>query len=383
MKRLRPITLIFAFLVMAIFIFGPGILQSEQAQNRFYEWLEGEKPQWTGILDLWHIVEWKTGGSSGVAYLKERATAFERNMPGVFIEVHGMTAQEAQQRLESGETPDLISYPTGFSPPMEMTALSMPEGVREDLAESASADGAAAAIPYMYGGYMLLANRMLFLQQGMDLPLDGVWDAALLSETITALADVSQDNEQTIYGLAIEKETWTLPQNAMLLFADGRIVNDKAVLLTEGGVDAFLSGNAALLVSGPGGYKTVRESAAEEGIAYQVYPLSDYTDMVQYVGVCAADSTGKAAVGGQFCDFLLSEASQKKLAELGVFSALDMEIHDGELFEVETAVLSPRTAPSDGWGQIFEEISQLCEESLWDEEAAAGALEILGKTLSH
>ncbi|MGI6168762.1 MAG: hypothetical protein ACOYI4_03465, partial [Christensenellales bacterium] len=260
MKRLRPITLIFALLVAATLVWGPGVLRSEQAQNRFYEWLEGDKPQWTGILELWHIVEWRTGGDSGVAYLNDRASAFESRTPGVFIETTGMTAQEAKQRLQSGERPDLVSFPTGYEPPMQMKTLTMPENVRPALAQSALVEGEVRALPYMYGGYMLIANRTLFLQMGMDLPLDGEWDPVLLSETIGELADAAGNDEQEIYGLVMQGETWTLPQNALLLYAGGRIVTDKARLLS-GGLDTFLSGQGALLVASQGDYKAVLDAA--------------------------------------------------------------------------------------------------------------------------
>lgn len=38
----------------------------------------------------------------------------EKQIPYVYIEVSGMTIEEAKKRMQAGERPDVISYPKGF-----------------------------------------------------------------------------------------------------------------------------------------------------------------------------------------------------------------------------------------------------------------------------
>ena len=63
---------------------------------------------------LWHVVSFPTPETGGVTYLTERASAFERQHPYVYVDVIGMTPEEAEERKKSGESPDILSFPMGY-----------------------------------------------------------------------------------------------------------------------------------------------------------------------------------------------------------------------------------------------------------------------------
>jgi hypothetical protein len=60
----------------------------------YYEKLP-EEPYFEGILHMWHISDWRTGGSSASAYLDNRIRQYEAQNPHVFIELECYSPEKA------------------------------------------------------------------------------------------------------------------------------------------------------------------------------------------------------------------------------------------------------------------------------------------------
>ena len=372
MKRLKPTTLIMAMITIIFLLIAPQVLGRVDAGNVYKQWLNGEQLQWKGVMKLWHVVDWNTGGTSGTTYLKNRALEFEKNHGGIFIEVEGMTQEEADQRIAAGETPDMITFTTGYTPALNLSEISMPTQIKPQLKTSAQLDGKNRAVPFMMGGYVMLANRTLFAQNGIDLPLDGEWDLETLQEAVADFTAL-QENNGEIFAIGYENSQWGLAQASMLTYLEGTVATAGNSILTEDALQAFCDGKLAIYFGNQGCLNNVKSAAMEKGLSYEIYSMGNYTDLVQYIAITEGENREKQKIEEKFILSLLSEKNQKKLADLRVFSVIEGDIHDNELSEVEEAYDVPRVPNSFQWGDAHAEIAQLTARALVEPEAVEEA----------
>ena len=68
----RAFTLFFCVITILLFSLSPAVLLQGLQTNVYTQQAREKQQQYTGNLSLWHIVSFKTGGQSGVSYLRER-----------------------------------------------------------------------------------------------------------------------------------------------------------------------------------------------------------------------------------------------------------------------------------------------------------------------
>jgi hypothetical protein len=107
--RPKPVAYFLCAVALALIAVCPLILLSEHSAAV-------EAAPFKGVLKLWHIQGWRTGGASFGVYLSQCIKLFESQDAYAFIEMESLTPEEAMQALESGEKPDLISFPRGQNP---------------------------------------------------------------------------------------------------------------------------------------------------------------------------------------------------------------------------------------------------------------------------
>ena len=318
---------IVAFLLAAPAAIAGGIhksvysLRAERAAGRFQ-----------GEIAIWHIVSFKTGAASGVSYLRARAASFEKSNPYVYMDVQGMTPQEAAQRMENGEQPDILSYPLGFLQNTDMLAELPPT---ERLLPAYAACGGTWAYPYMADTYTLLCNQELCSELEIPLPLGDEFTQANFAVALDTATKAGKT------ALAIDAETWE-PYMALLYpqFAedDGSVEPPEpapfsAYAATEG-TEAFLNGEAAMLLLTSGGAVKLAADKRMDAMSISQYPISEYTDAVQFVSVARTEDAAKEAMCAEFAAALLKRSPQSKLAGLQMLPTTNIaDIYDGERTE--------------------------------------------------
>ncbi len=305
---MKPVAYFLCALALILICISPWLILS------YYEKLP-ESPYFQGILSLWHISGWRTGGSSDAAFLQKRITQFEGQNPHVFIEIQTFTEEEALQALQSGEKPDIISYPYGNELPLEMAELPAVDTIFTDLPSN--------AYPYMCGGYCLLVNTEILTESGIELKSDwGIRPEALLEAAQLGVCFDAENGCTSLPALALHAypeaerpqiSTWGEPDPP-----------DAALSLNatwEDGFDAFCSGDAGVLIAS---HRQLFESSEQytqgEVPPFAAYAISPYTDMVQMIGVAQQrEDALRQKAAESFASFLLSNSAQKKLEALGVF----------------------------------------------------------------
>lgn len=305
---MKPVAYFLCALALILICISPWLILS------YYEKLP-ESPYFQGVLSLWHISEWRTGGSSGAAFLQKRITQFEGQNPHVFISIRTLTSEEALQALQSGEKPDIISYPYGKEMPLEMAALPAVDTMFSDLPNT--------AYPYMCGGYCLLINTDMLIEQGMDIKSDwGIRPEALLEAAKIGVCFDEEDGCTSLPALAFhaypegqkpQVSTWGEPDPP-----DVALSLDAA---WKDGFEAFCSGNAGMLIASHRQlFEATEQYTQGEVPPFSAYAIGPYTDMVQMIAVARqSDDDLRQEAAASFAAFILSDSAQRKLEALGVF----------------------------------------------------------------
>lgn len=305
MKR-RIVNIIMWLVMIAIAASLPIMLNS--IDNDIYlDWLKSPEREWEGIIEVWHIVEWKNGGS-GTSWLMKRAKAFEKKYNGAFIEILAMSAQEAKLRLDNGERPDVYSFPLGWGD------ASLLENIDVDLPPllpSLSSVGVSGrdtyAVPYMVGGYMLIINESIARERGVDTPdeLSGEW----LASACQKLPYKRGRTQHAALGC-------DLP---LALLELGLPAAQRTTL------EAFTSGACGLGVGDMGTLRTLElKASAGKGFSYEAYPLTGFTDQVQLIGVASGSDEEHTKYSKLLIQLLLEESAQRDLESLSVCSAVKL-----------------------------------------------------------
>lgn len=304
---MKPIAYFLCALALILICLSPWLILS------YYEKLP-ETPYFQGILTLWHVCDWRTGGSSGTAFLQKRITQFEGRNPHVFIEMQTLTPEQASKALIDGEKPDIISYPYGTVLSLDMAPLPATQTIFSGLPDT--------AYPYMCGGYCLLVNTDMLAESGIDLKsVWGIRPEALLEAAQTGVCFAAEDGYSALPALALhvypeaEKpqiSTWGEPEPP-----DAALSLDA---VWENGFEAFCAGDAGVLIASHRQLFEAVESLTQGDVPpFCAYAISPYTDMVQMIGITPQEDTLRQSASESFVTYLLSDSAQSKLEPLGVF----------------------------------------------------------------
>ena len=317
--RPKPVAYFLCVVSLALIAICPFILTANSPTA-------AEAAPFKGILTLWHITGWRTGGSSFEAFLRKRVKEFEADYAYAFIELESLTAEEAAQALAAGKTPDLISYPMDANPGVALQRLSSADTILPGTGKD--------AWPYMCGSYCILVNTDLLTEQSADIP-EGGWglrpepliDAAQFGACFDAEPGYSALPALALHEYPESDEpdysTWGEPDppDAMLSLAPQAL---------DGGLGAFLSGDCAVLVASQRQLFEAEQAYQQgDGPAFFAYAIGGYTDMVQMIGIAACDDEKKLSACAVFARYLLSNSVQRKLEPLGTLPVMaGLEIYE-------------------------------------------------------
>ena len=242
------------------------------------------------VLSLWHADTFEGGKASRAAFLKRAAAEYGKKNGGVIVLVSSYTTAGLKAAFEKGETPDLVSFGIGAEVnPGRFAPLSaeFTKGLKIGAGAGVSGAGKAAlAVPWCMNCYALYTEKGDFSNASAE--------NVLVSSGGNNLAEAAFS-----FAFAGEK-------------LQGGAKESVAAYA------AFLSGEKKFLLAT--GRDLYRFAARERRVKAKFLP--GYNDLYQQIGVISARSgEKKAAAGAAFISYLLSETVQKKLPQIGMFSA--------------------------------------------------------------
>lgn len=230
------------------------------------------------ILSVWQIDTFEGGTGSRRQFLTDVAKIFEKNNQNVLVTVTNHTITSAENSMNEGVFPDVISYGNG---------LELKNATELDVGKyfkGGKVDGKQFAIPWCRGGYFLIAN-----------------------------AKKVKSVDQEIKDLIVSQSEYTLPRLALY---KEKIFPEK--IMEYKPIDAyvnFVSGRSDFLL----GTQRDIERLGRRGMEVLIKPITSFNDLYQYVSVCSKDQN-EIEYAESFVKLLLSEEIQLKLSEIKMAS---------------------------------------------------------------
>ncbi|MEG1547733.1 MAG: hypothetical protein RR527_03240 [Clostridia bacterium] len=299
MKNVKlTIKLLVSLGIVLYLVFVPGYLIANLGVNHYTDWKRGEPVQPVGIIKIWHIAGFKTYSGSVGSWLSERAKKIERKHYGLFFDILSMSLEECNERVQRGETADIYSFPSGWGYVEQFAPMEREYALAYDLQLTGCVNATPYAVPYLFSGYALVVNTFLAQSSGLT-TIEGD-PAQWLAKTVAS-------SQATIAGN---------PVVAAVLGLNCQIED----------ISKFIDGKCAIALCD---YKTIGTLAARQmdgkGFVFDVYPVTEYTDQVQFIGFSRNISVAKMQGATEFVDSILSEKSQKSLTGLGAASVINIE----------------------------------------------------------
>ena len=234
------------------------------------------------MLTIWHCETHEGGRSSRLAFLKSVAREFEKVNSGVVVYVRLVEQVEMEELISAGELPDLLSFGSGVKPSLASALCEIKDdySVSKNYLNSARVGNRVLALPYMLSTYVVITKTKIE----------------------NAKEYATKNNINFLAGNidAVRYDKDDLPI-------------DSAEHTTYTAYLDFKNTKAPALVG------TMRDVARLTNANYTqdsyYYLPTGYSNMAQYVGVCKPSKTGK-----MFIQTLLSDETQKKVADVGLFS---------------------------------------------------------------
>lgn len=300
MKRLFAIFICFACILFLMF--SPSIIAGGVHKNIYTVREQKKQNVYRGTLVLWHVVSFPTPETGGVTYLTERASAFERQHPYVYVDVIGMTPEEAEERKKNGESPDILSFPMGYLNDASSLAALEPNKNIESVFSGCGTNGTTVyAYPYMADAYVLMVNEAILVDEELSLPAGDAMDREALSKLLAR-------NK-----IAITDLSGSAPASALALTLGSSQPPDYIA-----GTENFLDGSVPLCLCTYGEYAKISEAPENSALDISVYSISRYTDLVQMIGVLSCSDAVKEEICSSLSAFLLTATSQRKLEATGM-----------------------------------------------------------------
>lgn len=301
---------IVSYIVVAPVTIFPLLKQSQGYVNKEIE------IDYMGILELWNIDTFEGGSVSRTAFLEKRAIEFEKKHTGTFIMVYSMTSEQAKIKIESGNLPDMVSFGIGVGDMLLPNLINLDSNfnVREDLLNGGKFNGQQMATPYLLGGYTIVNEN----NSQFENVING-----------TVGCGESGDNN-ALLALALNN------------FQVNNYFETNSQLDTFSAYDKYLEKKFDnLLGTQRDMYRVINRIKKGNMTARSFYNLSNFSDLIQYVGVCKTDQV-KQEISKQFVEYLLSDTSQQKIENINMFSVTGQKLYsNGEFAEMEKTLSSP------------------------------------------
>lgn len=340
-----------------IITLSPSMLRQGISQDLFSLDRQEQEQKYRGILTMWHIVTFKTGGESGSSFLNAAISKFEKQNAYVFIELESITASEAATRIQKGEFPDIISYPLGYFPDEKLfdPIASDASSLLPCYASCGNAHGETFALPYMSSFYTLVSNENIFLSNSVDTPQNIGISQNHFVYCLNNLQPLPEENDAENPYHSITVEGTQQAMGAVSLVFPYFISDDTSLFISQeeyayqmGDLpsldalvadDTFSQGNCAMSVMPYGQYKQILDS--EKSAAASPVPciITPYSDLVQMISITKTDDDKKREMINQWVNYLISPSVQQTLEKTNMLPVIPLEeiyANDAMIFEQYT-----------------------------------------------
>ena len=287
---------------------------------------------YSGILRVWQIDGVEGGKGARAAFLSRAAKIFEEENEGVFVLVTAHTKESAQNAVENGDVPDVLS----FSGACDFAAdIAVPLSGMEWSASQIG--GETLAYPWCRGGYFLFSAEGDF-------------------------SDVSAEN--TVFSVSENANVY-----AAAFYAG--LQGDFMAEPTEKAYVSLINGKYKYML---GTQRDIYRFRARN-FSVRAKALQGYSDIWQYAAVCRGRG-GMSAAAQDFLRCLLSVEAQAELGIIGMMSVACKIYGAEETAMREAESVLPEKKPS-AWlsENAFEQFRAEAERAVKGDKTSAKNLQ--------
>ena len=274
-------------------------------------------PEYGGVINFWHVETFEGGSQNRQKWLNGVVRQFEKSHTGVYVCVSTYTHQQAVEKLESGETFDVVSFSVGTGNALlpYLCPLEVSTGdILDNFVDAGKVDNTLYALCYSTGFYALFARQK---------HLDSLGQVSLQSATQKGNLQVKiGKNLVTLDSMGYGVGNFNNPSLAL----DGATTRHN--LTQYQAYEQFVGGKSFVVLLGTqrDAYRLSNrlDQGKIENLAFEVLPT--YTDLAQYLALSTAAGE-KATPCRQLVEYLTSTQVQMQLANLYLLSPTSLSVY--------------------------------------------------------
>lgn len=316
-RKILPLLMIVVFSVAILAVVLPRLPQKPP---------ETSPKHYQGVLEMWNVETFEGGSGSRQSWITSRAAQFEKTHEGLFVHVTTLNESQLAEKLDNGETFDLVSFSRGAGC-LVQNVLKPYTGsvadIRENILVSGQIGSRVYALPLYAGVYCLFAreSQLQLNTQLIDTVLSNTYTRKVGKNTfeLAPLTCGFTQSNSPVSALALSgvKGKCNLSENVTQYQAyENFIANKTAVTLLGTQRDLYRLGKR-------------EENGKIEKLAFS--PLCGYTDLVQYVALSSACGD-KTEMATEFMQFLVQSVTQQTLVNINMFSVLEQTLYTDERY---------------------------------------------------
>ena len=410
-KKIIAIILILFIILWPIYniLYVKGVFENDNAKEN----------QWEGVITLWDYPRLNIENGSRYGWISEKIKRFERENPGVYIELEPIDWSKGPYKLEvglkTGNLPDIAPVANDFAFMREDVLETLDNHFTEDEKEefkyqalkSVTYDNKIWGFPTMMTTYGMFINLEIFRERGVEPPIDGNWTYEEFVEKMKMLTyDGDGDGEidhygftsfikpnyYNIWGILLSDGGEIIDSSGNFSFNDEKAISglEKVISLKNkhkvtpedfGVLDEnkawqmfYKDKNVAVYPTGSWAVNVLESLYNNgEGFLFEVvnFPIGDSkvpltlnNNVVSY-GIFKQEDIGKLDMCVKFLKFINNEKYQRELEKLGMFTVKktvkDMYKNNPNMKRSEDSLAYTKVIPRH---KDFKEIDRILQSSI-------------------
>ena len=324
MKKFGSLRLFLLLVLVLVLSALPQIALYFGGRNLTKERLFGKEADINGVLVVYNIDTFEGGNCGKSAILENVCKKFEESNKGVFVLVKNVTVD---QFLASETKPDVVSFGSGIFDEICDFVQSADFDVKmfENVAKSVECEGKIAALPWCLGAYFLFATEESLSRANMT--YDNLFDCCMNA----SFERKSGKRTKKVYSLEMGSSKYHSAKFAL----------EKVVEFEEQAVDEnwskqsyydayqkFVGGASTFLLGTQRDIARFENKLNQGAVSAYYSEMLQFSDLVQYCAPIKTENNAKFELSKRFCEFLLSDFVQKKVANFGMLPVVSVDDED-------------------------------------------------------
>lgn len=328
---------VISFLLIALIFIGSFSCVVVSKKDLFInKKFQGEKAGVQGVLNLWLVSSFESGIASKRSFIEKIAIDFEKKYKGCYILVSVLSEDEYDLRINS-QSPDIVCFSGNMGKKVEKNLCELEDNreIKTCLINSSKKNGVELyAYPWAIGGYALISSRSRIKRTS----LGDVENVNLFSNIYNlGYEKTNKKSKKMVYSLAFGIKNKNNPLSVIYneSIIKGIVLNKLQNSFSEdyqnwtsyNAYESWVRGDSVILLGSQRDLARIqtREQQGKESDFFIEF-MSNYTDLVDYIGVVENSNPEKKELSRMFSKFIVNQESQKKLNKIGLFSVLNLDL---------------------------------------------------------